>query len=294
VDNGAGSRWARRLRIGAPGALVLLSALALGLPAAIAAQPQSLVASSGDVAATLSYETTPGEPGGVTYSGEHLQISQGGTTYYDAPIHSSACSSECALEAGSGGALTLAELEGDGHPDVILRLNSGGAHCCTIVQVFSFDPGVTAFRETERDFGDPGAALRDLAGDGRLEFLSGDDRFAYEFAPYAYSPLPPQIWQVRDGRFLDVTRSFPEQLTADASKQFRLFLFNRRLGLGLGCLAAWAADEELLGHAGAVTAMLARELHRHNLRSRESLDPGGSAFVKKLEGFLKKTGYISR
>jgi hypothetical protein len=273
--------------------VVLLSALVLGVAPA-GAEQKSIATSSGDVVATLSYELNTGSSGGATYSSEHLQISQGGTSYYNAAIRSSACSGECALEVGSSGALTLADLEGNGQPDVVLRLNTGGAHCCNIVQIFSFDPGVMAFRETERDFGDPGADLRDLAGEGRLEFVSGDDRFAYEFAPYAYSPLPLQIWQLRDGRLLDVTRSFPRQLTVDASRQFRLFLFNRRLGLGLGCLAAWAADEELLGHGRAVTALLARELHRHNLRSRVSLSPGGSAFVKKLESFLEKTGYSSR
>jgi hypothetical protein len=273
--------------------LVLLSALLLGVAPA-AAEQKSIVTSSGDVAATLSYELNTGSSGAATYSSEHLQISKAGTSYYDAPLHSSACQNECALEVGANGALTLADLEGNGQPDVILRLNSGGAHCCNTLQIFSFDPDVTTLRETEHDFGDPGADLRDLAGNGQLEFLSGDDRFAYEFAPYAYSPLPLQIWQLREGQFLDVTRNFPQQLTTDASRQFRLFLFNRHLGLGLGCLAAWAADEELLGHGRAVTALLARELHRHNLRSRESLSPGGSAFVKKLESFLKKSGYISR
>ena len=293
MSNRAESRQAGSLRIGGLGVLVLLSALLLGVAPA-AAEQKSIVTSSGDVAATLDYEVNTGSSAGTTYSSEHLQISKMGASYYSAPLHSSACQSECALEVGASGALTLADLEGNGQPDVILRLNSGGAHCCNILQVFSFDPGVMAFRKIERDFGDPSPKLVELGGIGQFAFLSGDDRFAYEFAPYAYSPLPLQIWQLHDGQFLDVTRNFPQQLAADASRQFRLFLFNRRLGLGLGCLAAWAADEDLLGHGRAVTALLARELRRHNLRSRESLSPGGGAFVKKLESFLEKSGYISR
>ena len=51
-------------------------------------------------------------------------------------------------------------------------------------------PGTSTYRSVEQDFGDPGAVIADLAGDRRLEFESADDRFAYEFAPYAYSGLP--------------------------------------------------------------------------------------------------------
>jgi hypothetical protein len=276
-------------------ALVLTFISALSWAAApAAAEQQSIVSSSGDAVATLTYQRTGGASGGANYTDAQLRISRGGTSYYEAPVHSSGCPSECALEATAGNPLSFADLEGDGQPDLILRLNTGGAHCCGIVQIFTFDPGVMAFRKIERDFGDPGAKLVELGGNGQLAFVSGDDRFAYEFAPYAYSPLPLQIWQLQDGQFLDTTKNFPQQLTVDASKQFRLFLFNRRLGLGLGCLAAWAADEELLGHGRAVSALLVRELRRHNLHSRESLSPGGKAFVEKLGRFLKSTGYASR
>jgi hypothetical protein len=263
-------------------------------PAATAAQQHSYRASSGIVEATLTYQQGSGAFGGSTYTQEQLQISRLGISSYEAPIHSRFCSPECALETIAGAPLALAALEGNAEQDVIVQLNTGGAHCCTIVQIFSFDVAAKGFREIERNFGDPGATVSDLAGDGRLELESGDDRFAYEFAPYAYSPLPLQVWRPHEGRLLDVTKEFPQALATDASKQFHLFLFNRRLGLGLGCLAAWAADEELLGHGHAVSSLLARELRHHNLRSRDGIDQGGSAFLHKLERFLKQTGYTSR
>ncbi|MHB8241244.1 MAG: hypothetical protein ACYDHN_04555 [Solirubrobacteraceae bacterium] len=281
-----------RARTAAVGALVLL-VCALGWSAATAAaKPQSILSSSGPVAATLTYEEAAAT-GAPSYSQEHLQISRLGAGYYEAPVSSHFCPSGCALETAGNGPLSLADLEGDGEPAVVLQLNTDGAHCCGIVQIFSFDPSKMAYREIERDFGDPGARIVDVAGDGRLELLSADDRFAYEFAPYAYSPLPLQIWELRAGRLIDATRDFPKQLAADASRQFRLFLFNRRLGLGLGCIAAWAADEELLGHGRAVSRVLARELHHHRLLSHDSINHGGSAFVSRLKGFLKKTAYIA-
>ncbi len=288
---GAARSWRSGARTAA-GVLVLLAcALGWGVAAA-GAKPQSILSSSGPVAATLTYEESAGTIAARSFSQEHLQISRLGTSDYEAPVRSHYCPSGCALETAGNGPLSLADLEGDGEPAVVLQLNTDGAHCCGIVQIFSFDPGKTTYRAIERDFGDPGARIADVAGDGRLELLSADDRFAYEFAPYAYSPLPLQVWELRAGRLIDATRDFPKQLTADASKQFRLFLFNRRLGLGLGCIAAWAADEELLGHGRAVSRVLARELRHHRLLSHDSLNPGGNTFVSRLKGFLEKTGYV--
>lgn len=285
---------ASRARTAATSALVLLVCAPAWGATAAAAKPQSILSSSGPVAATLTYEEAAGTIGARSYSQEHLQISRLGISYYEASVHSHFCPNGCALETAGTGPLSLADLEGDGEPAVVLQLNTDGAHCCGIMQIFSFDPSKMAYREIERDFGDPGARIADVAGDGRLELLSADDRFAYEFASYAYSPLPLQVWELRAGRLIDATRDFPKQLTADAAKQFKLFLFNRRLGLGLGCIAAWAADEELLGHGRAVSRVLARELRHHRLLSHDSLNPGGSTFVSRLKGFLKKTGYVVR
>jgi hypothetical protein len=187
--------------------------------------------------------------------------------------------------------LAVEDLEGNGQPSIVLELSTGGAHCCSIVQIFSLDPGTMTYRSVERDFGDPGALVTDLAGDGRLEFQSADDRFAYEFTPYAYSGLPLQIWSFIEGRFIDVTKQFPAAIAADASRQLKGFLANRRQGYGLGLIAAWAADQELLGHDGQVRATLAHEARNGRLRSRGHYGPSGHAFVAELLRFLAHTGY---
>jgi len=273
-------------------ALALAALMLASLGAGVArAAPQALTRSSGAVTATLSYEQGADSFGNPTYSQERLRIVRGGASLYEEPVRSAACSPECALETFGGGPLQVSDLEGSGQPEVILDLNTGGAHCCTIVQVFSFDPGVMSYRPVERDFGDPSAPLLDVAGDGRLEFESADDRFAYAFTSFAYSGLPLQIWRLRAGRFVDATKAFPKALAADAASQFRQFTANANQGLGLGFIAAWAADEDLLGRRALVSRTLAREARRHRLRSGDHLSPGGSAFVAKLGRFLKRTGY---
>lgn len=273
--------------------LSLAAVLACCGPAAASAAQHELAAGEGTVAAKLTYQQEANSIGPPEFAGLTLQISRAGQVFYDQPVSSHACLSACQLETFRTAPLAVKDLEGNGQSDVILHLNTGGAHCCTVVQVFPFDPGTGTYRLVERDFGDPGAKLTDVAGDGSLEFESADDRFAYLFTSYAYSGMPLQIWRFHEGRFIDATRSFPQALTKDAARQFKYFLANRKQGHGLGILAAWAADEELLGRGDLVTRTLGREQRAHRLRSAEAPRQGGSVYVGKLERFLAKSGYTA-
>jgi hypothetical protein len=251
-------------------------------------------AQEGTVGAQLSYQEGIG--GNLPYFDLRLAITRAGESFYEQPVSSHYCGEGCVPEPIGAGPtksspLDVGDLEGNGQPSIVLELSTGGAHCCSIVQIFSFDPGTRTYRSVERDFGDPGALVTDLTGDGRLELQSADDRFAYEFTPYAYSGLPLQIWSFTEERFTDVTKQFPTAIAADAARQFKGFLANRRQGYGLGLIAAWAADQELLGHDGQVRATLAREARHGRLRSRGHYGPSGHAFVAKLLRFLTRTGY---
>jgi hypothetical protein len=184
----------------------------------------------------------------------------------------------------------VVDLDADGEPEVVLDLYSGGAHCCSSTQVFRWDPGTSAYLLSQHFWGDPGALLTDLRHDGRLEFRSADDRFAGQFAAFAFSGLPLQIWRFSAGRFIDVTRSFPSLIVADANGFLRDYKRTRAQGLGLGLLAAWAADEELLGRGALVTSTLARELRLGHLRSVSGWEQGRQ-FVTSLKRFLRRAGY---
>jgi hypothetical protein len=272
--------------------LFITTALLLPLFAgSAAAEQQSVTAGQGLESATLTYQQGTDSFGGQTFSKLELQILHGGQSFYEQPVSSHFCDAECLPETFGGGPLAVEDLEGNGQSEVVLYLNTGGAHCCTVAQIFDLDPGVMAYRLTEHDFGDPGAVLADISLDGRLEFESADDRFTYEFTSFAYSGLPLQIWSFHEGRLIDATREFPAQISADARRQLGAFRANRSKGLGLGFIAAWAADEDLLNHRSLVSRTLADEARRGRLRSREAFSPGGTKFIAKLTRFLKKTGY---
>lgn len=273
-----------------------LCALALtAAPVALGGEPSwkagEASAQEGAVRAVLTYREGLGGP--LPYYDLKLAISRSGTVVYEQPVASHFCPSGCEPESlGASDPVAVSDLEGNSEQEVALALTTGGAHCCSVVQVLVYDAEKATYRiAAEHDFGDPGARLTTLEDDPHPDFESGDDRFAYEFAPYAASAFPLQVWRFQEGRFLNVTRSFPKRIAAQAASLFKGFLAGRRSGEGLGALAAWAADEDLLGHRALVSRTLAREARHGRLRSREHYAPSGEAFVRALTRFLKRTGY---
>ena len=281
------------------------AALWLALAAVAAIPPQamaagaggprhiSLGAAAGNVSATLGYveRIRSGLPQASSFS---LSIARGGAVAFGPapPGNGSLCGPGDALCTVSRGALAVRDLEGNGEPDVTLDLWTGGAHCCTILQVYAWDPARMTYTLTQRDFGDPGYRVVDVAGNRQLELESADDRFAYAFAPFAFSGLPLQIWRFQAHRFVDVTRLFRPAVTSDAARQLRLFRHWSPQGFGLGFIAAWAADEELLGHSAQVNRTLAAQLRAGRLRTSDSrVWPGGRRFISGLRRMLRRTGY---
>src|SRR5665213_3232017 len=108
----------------------------------------------------------------------HLSIRRSGKLLFDAPVNGLLCRTQCWPQLIPGNpALRVLDIERDGVPDVILNLYSGGAHCCSITQIYRYDVATRSFRVVQHDFGDPGCRLETLAG--APVFLSADDRFAY-------------------------------------------------------------------------------------------------------------------
>jgi hypothetical protein len=270
-------------------AAVTSALLLLAAPAALAT---TQTAQSGNVAATFTF-------GGSypNFSGMHLTIAQGTSVFYDAPVVSKLCGAYCAPASPSGetSSVHVLDLEHDGQPDVLLDLYSGGAHCCWIEQIFSFDPGAMTYSMTQRDFGDPGEEVVDLRDNGHFEFLTADDRFAYQFTDFAASGLPIQILTFSDRHFSNITRQYPRLVTRDAARWMKAFngMAKQHYSDSVGVVAAWAADEELLGHAKLVNTFLATQLTAGRLNSALSpQEPGGAKFVVKLHKFLRTHGYV--
>jgi hypothetical protein len=209
---------------------------------------------------------------------------------YDRPVSSRYCGSACAPGGVRGPSVHAVDL--DGSTEVVLDLYTGGAHCCTVEQFFSFDPISGMYvKRTERDFGDPLVRIVDLAHNGRFQLLTADDRFAYEFTDFAGSGLPIQILKFSGGRFIDVTRHFRGRIARDATRWLREFKGMARFHYedSVGLIAAWAADEDLLGHFKLVRHYLAQQAAAGHLKAPSN--PGGKKFVAKLQRFLHTHGY---
>jgi hypothetical protein len=109
-----------------------------------------------------------------------------------------------------------ADLENDKTPELLVTTDSGGAHCCETLRVWTLEPRAPR-KILEYEAGNSGGfQLRDLDGDGRLELLLGDDAFAYfGDLSYAYSPRRfPLVACSGATGWVDCTRRFPEVLRA--------------------------------------------------------------------------------
>lgn len=219
-----------------------------------------------------------------------LSITRDGQSYYDEPIRSRFCGADCMVTGVSGPSpVQVADLEGNGQPDVVLGLYTGGAHCCFVDQVFSYDPGTMTYGRYEHDFLDAGAAIRRIGG--HLVFLSADARLADAgLTDFADAGAPIQIWRFAHHRFTDITREFPSRIRADAARWSTDAAHDR--GNDVGFIAAWAADEDLLGQEALVSSTLAADAGAHRLHTPLGLPHGSqTAFVAELQRLLRRLGY---
>jgi hypothetical protein len=106
-----------------------------------------------------------------------------------------------------------ADINDDKTPELLVTTNSGGAHCCETLRVWSLGAALKPVLEYESGNAE-GFELRDLDRDGRAELLLGDDAFAfYDDLCYACAPRNlPIVACFTDVGFQDCTARFPEIL----------------------------------------------------------------------------------
>jgi hypothetical protein len=266
-------------------ALALVAAL-VALPAAPAAAAE-FTASAGAVSARLTFD----QPSEIEYTNLHLAITRAGAPAFDGPVAVPECPEPfcrpSGLPAGSS-ALGVRDLDGDGEPEVMVDVFTGGAHCCSVSWILRWTGA--GYAAVSRNWADPGYRLQDLGGDGALEFRTGDARFAYAFTAYAYSAFPVMIVAYRQGVFRDVTRRHKAVVSADARRQLREYVKRRRGEFSLGVLAAWTADQYMLGRRRAAHRFLEAERRAGRLRSPAGLK-GRGAYIRELERRLRAWGY---
>ena len=148
---------------------------------------------------------------------------------------------------GAHAKLGIGPFDRGGRAAVMLRVFTGGAHCCESVAVAA--PVATGWRLV--DLGQwNGADItfpRDVSGDGVADFAVQDDAFYYAFGCYACTTAPPLFLNVIDGRKVDVSRTpgFRPAFERDLTKNRALCL--KPGGGNNGPCATWAADAARLG-----------------------------------------------
>ncbi len=257
--------------------LAVVSAVALGFAAA----PDRAGTQVTDVSAKVTFVKK-----GFEFRQLRLLITRNGKTWRSGPLGRTYFRPPT---------VRVRDLDRDGELDVLVDTFTGGAHCCLESRFFRYVPARDAYAGTFHDWGNGGYRLKNLDGQDGLELVSSDDRFAYAFTAYAASAFPVQIWRFEEGRFVDVTRDFPGQIERDSSALWRLYQQVRRERMDVrGVLAAWLADESLLGRADQGWATLESIRKQGVLGPRPDLKgwPQDRSYIRELRTFLRKFGYI--
>jgi len=275
-------------QISAIAGAIAVSLGALTLPAGAATQTVRLR----DVGVTYTYHGTP-----PLSSHSRLKITQGSDVVYDRAVTSKWCADECSpsIIARDRKVVHIVHLTRSGPPSVVLDLYSGGAHCCFVEQVYSLATNSPVVHKAEHNFGNPGVQLVKLTASDRYDFLSANNDFAYAFTDFAASGMPIEILSFSRGTFHNVTRSFPSLIRKDAAQWMKVFRSQASTHYqdSVGVIAAWAADEDMLGHSGAVAQFLAAQARAGHLNSALSpITPSDQKYVVALQRFLRKHGYL--
>lgn len=271
--------------------VLLLGLVALAVPATVRPLPARAAA---DVQAEVTYrEAADGSVGDV-----RLIVYRDGSRVLDrAPV--TLCRTCPAIpfpQEEPESAARVIQLDRSPEPEVLFTLYAGGAHCCVYVEIFRWDSAAGRYLVTMHDFRDPGYQLKGLGHTGVPVFASADDRFAYRFSCFACSRLPPQVWEYRAGRMVDVTSSFPGQVKTDLVRLERSYRRARGRADVRPVLAALVADECVLGRCASGFRVVRQARQRGYVRVFDhelEFGPHGRKFVRVLRRFLTRLGYLS-
>ncbi len=218
-----------------------------------------------------------------------------------------------ALRIGSGNSdavLQVLELDpANPYPEVLLSTFTGGAHCCNDTRVLTSSPDGRRWFEVRRDpvNGGPNGAS-DPLGNGRDLLVDVDNRFLYQFASYAGSSAPSQIWQLNGPRFVDIShrpelRPLHRRRLQEMESWFKQPAGQRTEANGF--LAAWVATKALVGDFDSGWRRMLGFYDRRSDWGLTSCEAGYNAkgdcrrpekryadFPAALWAFLRRTGYL--
>jgi len=270
-------------------ALVVALGAVVVTTAAAAPKPHVERARAGAAEAVFSYRF---DAAAFRFSKQRLTIARDGVTSFSSRLRKPPGGGFNAQPAGYFShrrSVFVTDVDGDGEPEVVLDLYSAGAHCCWYTQIYRYVPETKHYSPLVHVWGNFGYVFADLDHNGSQELVTRDDRFSYVFASFADSRWPVRILRYRAGRLTVETASYPSEIGRDANALWHAAMNPKRKASNQGIVAAWAADEALVGHwAVAFKAIdrLSRSGKIHGELSRV-------AFEQKLRRFLRRTGYLA-
>jgi hypothetical protein len=274
--------------------LAALLTLAL-LPAAASAAVQTETRTAGNVTAEFSYDKVSD----FEYRDVRIKITRAGAVLLDAPVPEPC--DECGVAPQGAGdpenvpALAVRDLNGDGEPEVLVDLYTGGAHCCSFTQIYGYKADTNGYFRVKGSWYDYGYELVDLDKDGNPEFRAADFRFAAAFTAYVASGAPPRVLRFQNNRLVDVTRSFPSLVKQNLKQYLRLYKKYRGdkdIGDVRGWLAAYAADKYLLGQGDTAFDLIYAAYRRGELKALDGdTSASGKRYISALRKQLRKWGY---
>jgi hypothetical protein len=110
------------------------------------------------------------------------------------------------------GKLSGRDIDGSGHPNLIIESYSGGAHCCFETLVYDLAETLVPIGLPASPGGNASGEFVDLDGDSVFEFRTCDDSFAYAYCSYAGSPCVPAVlvYDSGQGRYVPESYAYPE------------------------------------------------------------------------------------
>jgi hypothetical protein len=268
----------------------LAVAVGLVIPASAAARTYTTQDRSLTAAITPNGTLTRPQAPTLTITGPGAS---GTRTLFRGPVSNHACGTGCLVStAPADPPVRFAPLDGAGSADLIVNLYSGGANCCTVLDLLrpSAALGGLYVLSASHNFAYAGYRLEKIGS--RYVFLTADPSFSTVFTDFADSGLPLQILQLSGVKFVDVTSRYPRLVQKDAARWMKAYRkANGQNDVGL--IAPWAADEARLGQWSSAHAYLVSQARAGRLRS--TLLPhaaSGTRFIGQLESLLRREGYL--
>jgi len=254
-----------------------------------APRPHVERASAGSVEAILTYDYNAAA---FRFTRQHLTIKRDGRISFSASLRKPPGGGFNAQPSGyftHRRSVSVTDVDGDGEPEVELDLSWGGAHCCWYSQLYRYVPATKRYVPLVHVWGNFGYVLADLDHNGRQELVTRDDRFSYAFASFADSRWPVRILRYRAGRLTVDTPAYGSEIGRDANALWHAAMNPARKASNQGIVAAWAADECMVGHATVALKTIDRLSRSGKIHGERT----PVAFLSKLRRFLRRTGYLS-